>query len=126
MDYTSIRLENAYCFLNDILIVSEGSEENHTQYVFNCRKRPDEENLGINLSTCFFAKLEIGWLGYHILQSNVWLIKSKNKSTILSPGAPKTLKKLCSFLGSVHYLSSFIPYLARMSHPLRRFIEKTY
>ena len=31
MDYTLIRLKNTYCFLDDILIVSKGSEEEHKQ-----------------------------------------------------------------------------------------------
>ena len=37
--------------------------------------------------------------------------------------APKTLKKLCSFLGSVHYIGKFIPNLAQISHPLRPLLQ---
>ena len=29
MDYTVIELKNTYCFLDDILFVSKGSEEDH-------------------------------------------------------------------------------------------------
>ena len=55
MDCTVIALKNVYCFLDDILIVSKGSEEDHTQYVLSCLKRLDEENFRINLPKCRFA-----------------------------------------------------------------------
>ena len=39
MDYTLIGLKNTFCFLDDILRVSSGSEQDHKQYVLNCLKR---------------------------------------------------------------------------------------
>ena len=38
---------------------------------------------------------------------------------------PYTLKKLRSFLGSVHYISKFIPNLAQLCHPLRPLLRKS-
>ena len=38
LDYTLIGLENTFCFLDDILIVSKGSEDNHFQLVINCHR----------------------------------------------------------------------------------------
>ena len=38
---------------------------------------------------------------------------------------PNTLKKLRSFLGSVHYFSKFIPNLAQLCHPLRPLLRKS-
>ena len=66
MDYTLNGLKNTYCFLDDILIVSRGSLEEHKSYVMNCLKRLDNENLKINLPKCHFGKLQNDWLGYHI------------------------------------------------------------
>ena len=43
MDYTLIGLKNTYCFLDDFLIFSKRSEEDHEQSVFNCLKRLDGE-----------------------------------------------------------------------------------
>ena len=73
-------LKNTYCFLDDILIVSKRSEEEHKQYVLNCLKRLNEENLRINLPKCHFSKLEINWFGYHTLQSGISPLKSKNSA----------------------------------------------
>ena len=114
----------AYCFLDDILIFSKRLEEEHKEYVLNCLKRLDKENLRINLPKCHFSKLEFDWLGYHISQKGISPFGSKT-SAILSLEAPMTLKKLRSFLGSVHYIFKFIPTLAQISHPLRPLLKKS-
>ena len=124
MDYTLIGLKNTYCFLDDILIVSKGSEPEHIQHVLNCLKRLDDEKLRINLPMCQFAKLEIDWLRYHVSQSGILPAESKTSAT-LSLEAPKTKKKLRSFLGSVHYISKFIPNLAQISHSLQPLLKKS-
>ena len=124
MDYTLIGLQNAYCFLDDILIVCKGSLTEHKSYVMKCLQRLDDENLRINLPKCHFGKLEIDWLGYHISQSVIPPLETKT-AAILALEAPKTLKKLRSFLGSVHYIGKFIPNLAQISHPLRPLLKKS-
>ena len=105
-------------FSDDILIVSKGTLEEHKSCVMNCLKCLDDEKFRINLPKCHFGKLENDWLGYHISQSGISPLESKT-AAILSLEAPKTLKKLRSFLGSVHYIAKFILNLAQISHPLR-------
>ena len=124
MDYTLIGLQNTYCLLDDILIVSKGSLNEHKSYVMKCLQRLGDENLRINLPKCHFGKLEIDWLGYHISQSGISPLESKT-AAILALEAPKVLKKLRSFLGSVHYIGKFIPNLAQISHPLRPILKKS-
>ena len=124
MDYTLIGLKNTYCFLDDILIVSKGSLEEHKSYVMNCLKRLDDENLRVNFLKCHFGKIEIEWLGYHISQSGISPLESKT-AAILAFAALKTLKKLRSFLGSVHYIGKFFLNLAQVSHPLHPLLKKT-
>ena len=123
MDYTLIRLKNTYCFLDDILIVSERREEEHKEYFLNCLKRFDEDHLRIILLKCHFSKLEIDWLGYHISQSGISPLEGQT-SAILTLETPKTIKNLI-FLGAVHYIIRFIPTLAQISHPLRPLLEKS-
>ena len=124
MDYILIGLKNTYCFVDDILIVSKGSEAEHKKYVLKCLKRLDDENLRINFPKCHFSKLGFDWLGYQSSQSSISPIESKT-SAILSLETPETLKKLRSFLGSVHYISKFITYLAQISHPLRPLLRNS-
>ena len=46
-------------------------------------------------------------------------------AAILALEAPKTLKKLRSFSGSVHYIGKFIPNLAQISHHLRPLLRNS-
>ena len=123
MDYTLVGLSNTYCFLDDIIVVSKGIKESHLKYVYDCLRKLEADNLRINLSKCHFAKHQINWLDFTFSQSGVKPIESKT-AAIAEIKAPKTLKQLRSFLGSVHHLSKFIPNLAKICHPLRPLLKK--
>ena len=84
----------------------------------------EDENLRINLPKRHFGKLENDWLGYHVSQSGISPLERKT-AAILALEAPKTLRKLSSFLGSVRYIGKLIPNLAQISHPLRPLLKKT-
>ena len=123
MDYTLVGLQNTACFLDDIIVINRGSKEEHLKLVYKCLKKLDEDNLRINLPNGYFAKTEIEWLGHKFTQSGIAPFESKT-AAILSLSAPKNLKQLRSFLGSVHYLGKLIPNLSQLCHPLRPLIKK--
>ena len=58
IDYTLRRLKNTFCFLDNILIVIKGSEEDHFNLVTIRLKKLDVD-LRIFLSKFHFAKQEI-------------------------------------------------------------------
>ena len=97
MDYTLVGLQNTYCFLDDIIVVSRGSKEDHLKLVYKCLKKLDEDNLRINLPKCHFAKTEIEWLGHKFSQSGIAPLESKT-AAIASLSAPKNLKTTSNFL----------------------------
>ena len=73
-------------------------------------------NLRINSPKCHFAKTEIEWLGHRFTQSGIAPLESKTAAK-LNLSAPKNLKQLLSFLGSVHYIvSSSLIYLNYVIH----------
>ena len=113
MDYPLVGLNNTYCFLDDIIVVSKGIKESHMKYVYKCFKNLDADNLRINLSKCHFEKHQINWLGFTFSKNGVKPIELKT-AAISEIKAPKTLKQPRSFLGSVHHLSKFIPNLAKI------------
>ena len=47
-DYTLVGLNNTHCFLDDIIIVSRGSKEDHLKLISNRLKKLDDDNLRIN------------------------------------------------------------------------------
>ena len=108
MDYTLVGLQNTYRFLDDIIVVSRGSKEDHLKLVYKGLKKLDEDNLRINLPKCHFAETEIEWLGHKFSQPGIAPLESKT-AAIASLSAPNNLKQLRSFLRSVHYLGKFIP-----------------
>ena len=59
IDYTLIGLKNSFCFLDDILTVSKGSEEDHLKLVTDCLQKLDTDNLRINLPKCHFAMQKV-------------------------------------------------------------------
>ena len=78
----------------------------------------------INLQKCHFAQTEIEWLGYKLIQTGISPLESKT-AAILSIPPPSTLKRLRSFLGSVHYIGKFISLLAELFYPLRPLLKKS-
>ena len=123
MGYTLGGFKNTHCFLDDIMIVSRGSKEDHLKLVHKCLKKLDDDHIRINLPKCHFAKTEIEWLGHKFTQSGIAPLELK-AAAILNLSAPKHLKQLRSFLGSVHYLGKFIPNLSQLCHPLRPLLKK--
>ena len=124
MDYTLIGLQNTYCFLDDIIIVSTGTEAEHMACVFKSLKKLDDDNLRINLQKGHFTKTEIEWLGYKFTQTGISPLESKSAAFLTIP-PPTTLKRLRSFLGSVHYIGKFIPHPAQLCHSLRPLLKKS-
>ena len=122
MDYTLVGVQNTYFLLDNIIIVSTRSESDHIAYVTKSLKKLDEDNLGINLQKCHFAKTEIEWLGYKFTQAGISLLENETAAILAIP-PQSTLKQFKSFPGSVHYISKLIPQLAQLCQPLRPILK---
>ena len=113
IDCTLAGLDNIFCFLDDILVLSRGGIKKHLDLVRKSLIKQDQENLRINLAKCQFAKEKIEWLGHNITQSGLTPLSNKTDA-IGKLSAPTNLKKLQSFMGSVHHLEKFIPNLSQL------------
>ena len=123
IDCTLAGLTNIFCFLYNILIVSRGRIEQHLDVVRKCLIELDQENLRINLAKCHFAKDKIEWLGHSITQTGIRPLSNK-MDAIEKLSSPSNLKKLRSFMGSVHHLGKFFPYLSQLCCPFRPLLKK--
>ena len=54
---TLVGLTNTHCFLDDVFIVSKGSQSEHLELVHKCRDKLDQENFAINLKNVIFLKM---------------------------------------------------------------------
>ena len=123
VDCTLAGLTNTFRFLDDILIVSRGRIEYHLNLVRKCLIKLDKENLCINLAICHFTKDQIEWLEHSITQTGITPLSNKTDA-IKKLSSLSNLKKMQSFMGSVHHLGKFIPNLSQMCHPLRPLLKK--
>ena len=107
MDRTMNNSKNTFFFLDDFLIVSEGSEMEHEKLITNVLIKLNKENLSLKLSRCEFFKTEANWLG-HKLSENGVTAKITKTEAILKLEHPRSLKQLRSFLGRINHLLKFI------------------
>ena len=70
-----------------------------------------------------FCKYKIEWLGHNFTQTGITPLSNK-MDAIGKLSAPSSLKKLRSFMGSVHHIEKFIPNLSQLCYPLRPLLKK--
>ena len=118
MDNTLQGLSGVFCFLDDILIVSKGSVEDHNILVDKVISRLDKEGFALKFSKCEFSLNQLSWLGYDI-DSEGCRPKSSKIEAVLALEPPRTLKQLRSFMGILNHLQQFLPNLQVHSDQLR-------
>ena len=123
IDKTLEGITSKFAFLDDILVTTKGSINEHEKELDKILKKLNNEGLAINLQKCAFAKTNIEWLGFKITPSGITPLITKTEA-ITKLDNPKTLKQLRSFPGSVHHLTKFIPNLAELLEPLRPLLKK--
>ena len=70
-----------------------------------------------------FLKDEVNWRGFRITKSGIVLLR-ENTEAIRKLKAPKNIKEVRSFLGSVQYLMKHIPRLSEKTAPIRELLKK--
>ena len=108
MDNTLQGLSGVFCFLDDILIVSKGSVEDHNILVDKVISLLDEKGFSLKLSKCEFSLNQLSWLGYDI-DSEGYRPKRSKIEAVLALEPPRTLKQLRSFMGILNHLQRFLP-----------------
>ena len=77
LDLTLAGISNTFAFIDDILIVAHGTEEEHIQKVEEVLKRLHEANVNLKLDKCNFAATDIEWVGYILSLKSVAPVNSK-------------------------------------------------
>ena len=71
MDRTVNHAKNTFCFLDDILIVSKGSEQEHEKLILNVLEKLGKENLALKLWKSESVQAEVNWLGHALSPEGV-------------------------------------------------------
>ena len=100
MDKTLESVHSKFAILDDILIITKGSLNDHEQEIDKVLNQLDKENIAIKLQKCEFAKPNLTWLGYK--KTSKWNNPITKKMRIdFKIRNPKTLKQLRSFRGCI-------------------------
>ena len=102
MDLTLTSITYTFAFIDDIIIVTRGTKDEHIIKVKEVLKRLDEENISLKLGKCAaFAAESIEWVGYELLQPVFAPINSKVQG-ISERLKPTNLNQLGSFMVAVN------------------------
>ena len=111
------------CYIDDILIASKGSLNEHKAIPTNNLNILDNKNMAVKWEKCAFFQKEIEWLGFKISNSGVKSLVGKSDSIKNLPN-PKNISELRSIFGSINQYMKFVPNLSSLSSPLRPLLEK--
>ena len=122
IDKTLEGINSKFAFLDDTLVITKGSLNEHENELDKILEKLNKENLRKKLQNCEFAKNTIEWLGFSIFLQGTTPLITKTEA-IMKLEHPKTLKQLRSFMGGIHHLIKIIPKLAELTEPLRPLLK---
>jgi hypothetical protein len=95
-------ITNIQVYLGHILIISNGTFEEHASIMEKVLDRLQKANFRANLRKCYFGESKIDYLGYEINRYGIQP-QPKKVEAILKLSPPKTKRQLRHFLGMINY-----------------------
>ena len=111
------------CYIDDVLLASKGSLDEHKAIPAKILNILDNKNMAVKWEKCAFFQKEIEWLGFKISNSGVKPLVGTSDSIKSLPN-PKRISELSSFFGSINQYMKFVPNLSTLSSPLRPLLVK--
>ena len=116
-------LEFIRVYLDDILIISDGTFEDHITKLDIALERLEKAGFRANVRKCFFAKPELEYLGYWLTQDGIQP-QPKKVEAILRLSEPKNVRQLRTFLGMVNYYRDMWRRRSHLLAPLTALLSK--
>ena len=123
VDLTLSNINSVFVYIDDILIISKGTKQQHVNKVTEVMRKQDDANLQLKAGKYIIAQDSTEWLGFQLTRTGISPIKTKSQG-ISGRLRPTNLEHLRSFLGAVKQFNKFIHSLASISFPLRSFLKK--
>ena len=111
--------------MDDVLIYSDGSYEDHMRKVCKVVTRLGEAGLRLDIDKCEFAAKEVKYLGFIISAGEGIKVDPEKVAAIRSWEAPVNVKGVRSFLGFANFYREFIEDFSDLSAPLSLLTHKT-
>jgi transposase InsO family protein len=116
-------LENVRAYLDDILITTSGTFEDHLEEVQKVLDRLEKTGFAVNVKKSSFAVSEIDYLGYWITREGIQP-QTKKVEAILRLQPPRTKRELRRFLGMVNYYRDMWRRRSHLLAPLTALVGK--
>ena len=111
------------CFIDEILIASKGSLNEHKAILTKILNILDNKNKAVKWEKCAIFQKEIEWLGFKISNSGLKLLVGKSDSKNSLPNS-ENISELGLFFGSINQYMKFVPILSTLSSPVRPLLVK--
>ena len=123
MELTLANINSVFVYIDDILIVTKGTKQEHVNKVKEVMIVLDDANLQLKVGKCIIAQESKEWLGYKLSRTGISPINTKSQG-ISERLRPTNLKQLRAFFGAVNQFNKFIPRLAAITFPFRSILKK--
>jgi hypothetical protein len=110
-------LEYARAYIDNLLVITRGTLEDHLEKLREVLRRLREAGLKVNAAKSFFCTHDIEYLGY-ILTRNGIKPQPKKVQAILALNPPDNMKELRHLLGMVQYYRDMWAKRSEMLAPL--------
>ncbi len=110
-------LEYARAYIDDLLVITRGTLEDHLEKLGEVLRRLREVGLKVNAAKSFFCTHEIEYLGYILTRGGI-KPQPKKVQAILTLSPPNNIKELRHFLGMVQYYRDMWAKRSEMPAPL--------
>jgi hypothetical protein len=94
--------EYVRAYIEDLLVITSGSLEDHLEKLREVLRRLRKAGLKVNAAKSFFCTHEIEYLGYILTREGI-KPQTKKEQAILVLNPPNNVKELWHFLGMVQY-----------------------
>ena len=116
-------LPHVIVYLDDILIIGNGTFESHLEQVKTVLIRLLEAGMQVNPLKSFWFQKEVEYLGYVITREGI-KPQAKKVEKMMAMAAPKNKTELRGFVGMINYYRDLWPGRAHMLAPLTNMCGK--
>jgi RNase H-like domain found in reverse transcriptase/Reverse transcriptase (RNA-dependent DNA polymerase) len=118
-------LDFCRAYIDDLLIITRGSWEQHLLQLEVLFQRSEKAGLKVNATKSFFGKSEFEYLGFWITSEGIQPLPKKVQA-ILQITEPKTKKELRRYIGMISYYRDMWIRRSEILTPLTKLVSKTY
>ena len=115
--------EYAIAYLDDVLVYTSGTLDEHKEHVKQVLRRLFSRNLKLNPKKCEFHRKRVKYLGHLIGREGIQMDPEKVRAIADWP-IPTTVKEVQGFLGFVNFNRTFIKSYSSIAEPLTRLTKK--